>query len=63
MTRTIIIALLIIVATLFVFEVSDRDARAQVTGGNNQILENQKLILDKLAVMDRKLDQLKMRIR
>jgi len=63
MTRIVISALLIIVATLFVFKMSDRNANAQAIGGYSEILQNQKSILDKLDLMDRKLDQLKMRIR
>ena len=63
MAKAVIIVLLIIGATLFVFKISDRNANAQATGGYNQILQNQRSILDKLDLMDRKLDQLKMRIR
>ena len=63
MTRTIIIALLIIIATLFAFEVFDGNAGAQTEGSLGQVIQNQELILEKLNIMDKKLDQLKMRIR
>lgn len=63
MTRTIIIALLIIIATLFVFEVFDGNAGAQTAGSLSQVIQNQERILEKLNTMDKKLDQLKMRIR
>ena len=63
MTRTIIIALLIVVATLFAFEMFDENAGAQTAGSLSQVIQNQELILEKLNTMDKKLDQLKMRIR
>ena len=63
MTRGIVIAVLIIIATLFVFEMFDGSAGAQNAGGLSQVIQNQKLILEKLDNMDKKLDQLKMRTR
>ena len=67
MTRSIIIAFLIIIAALLIFEASGRNAGAQTgaqsVGSFGQILKNQQLILQKLDAMDKKLDQLKMRIR
>ncbi len=63
MTRGIIIALLIVIATLFVFGMFDGNLGAQTEGGLSQVIQNQELILKKLNTMDKKLDQLKMRIR
>ncbi len=63
MARAAVITLLIIIATLLIFEMFDGKAGAQSAGGFGQVLQNQKLILEKLNTMDKKLDQLKMRIR
>ena len=57
------IVLLIVLATLLAFEFSGREAGAQATGNIAQVLSNQQQILEKLDAIDRKLDQLKMRIR
>ena len=61
--RGIVIALLIIIATLLIFEMCGNNAGAQDPGSLSQVIKNQKLILEKLNTMDKKLDQLKMRIR
>ena len=63
MTRTIIIALLIIVATLLVFEMSDGTAEVQATDELGQVIQNQKLILEKLNNIDKKLDVIRMRVK
>lgn len=63
MVRGIVILLLIIVATFLIFDMIDRNVVAQEAGNLSQVLENQKLILKKLEAIDKKLNQLKMRIR
>ncbi len=63
MARAVVIMLLIVIATLLIFGMFDGKAGAQSAGGFDQVLQNQKLILEKLNTMDKKLDQLKMRIR
>lgn len=64
MARGIVVLLLIIIATLLIFEMCGGNIGAQEKrGGFGQVLENQKLILDKLEAMDQKLDVIKMRIR
>lgn len=66
MARGIIVALLVIIAALLVFEFFEGDLRAQTVQpavNFSQVLQNQKLILEKLDQVDQKLDQLKMRVR
>ena len=63
MARGLIILLLVIVATLLVFDVCNRNVVAEEADGLNQVIENQKLILEKLQVMDKKLDVIRMRIK
>jgi hypothetical protein len=63
MVRGAIILLLIIVASLFIFEMFDRNAGAQDMSVLGQILQNQRLILEKLDTMDKKLDVIKIRIK
>ncbi len=63
MTRTVIIALLIVIATLLAFEMSDGTAEVQATDDIGQVIQNQKLILEKLNNIDKKLDVIKMRIK
>lgn len=66
MIRNVVIVLLTIVISLMFFRAFDRNTGAQETtqetGTLEQILENQKIILEKLNVMDRKLDVLKTRL-
>ena len=62
MTKSITIALLIIIATLLVFEMFDGTAGAQATDELGHVIQNQKLILEKLNNIDKKLDVIKMRI-
>ena len=63
MARGIIILLLIVVASFLIFEMCNRDAGAQDAGTLSQVLKNQKIILEKLDAIDKKLDVIKMRIR
>jgi peptidoglycan hydrolase CwlO-like protein len=63
MTRSVIILLLIIAISLVAFKIFDKNAGAQDEGGISQVLENQKLILEKLDSIDHKVDVLKTRIR
>jgi len=62
MARSALILLLVIVISLAVFKAIDRNAGAQDVSELNQVLENQKLILEKLDFMDHKLDVLKTRL-
>ena len=62
MARSALILLLVIVISLVVFKTIDRNAGAQGNNELSQVLENQKLILEKLNVMDHKLDVLKTRL-
>lgn len=67
MTRGIIVLLLVITISLLIFEMADRNAKAQSTDQPtselSQILEGERLILEKLDVIDKKLDVIKMRIK
>ncbi len=66
MTRGIIIAFLIVIAMLLVFNTTYGTAGAREERDADdlaRILKNQNLILEKLGTMDKKLNQLKMRIR
>ena len=63
MARGLVVLLLIIIATLLIFDVCNMNARAQGGGSLNQVIENQKLILEKLDALDKKLDVIKIRIR
>lgn len=67
MTRGIIVLLLVITISLLIFEIADRNAKAQSTDQPvnelNQVLEGERLILQKLDVIDKKLDVIKMRIK
>lgn len=63
MARGAIILFLIIIALFLIFEIFDRDAGAQDTGVLNQVLQNQKIILEKLDAMDKKLDVIRVRIK
>ena len=68
MVRSAIIAFLLIAAIVLVLNTNAgiAGAREKVEVDSEElalILKNQDLILEKLATMDRKLDQLKMRIR
>jgi peptidoglycan hydrolase CwlO-like protein len=66
MARGIIILLLIILAMFFIFEISDKTVSAQTKGKVSElkeVMQNQKLILEKLNTIDKKLDVIKMRIR
>jgi peptidoglycan hydrolase CwlO-like protein len=62
MMRNVVIVLLIAVISIMFFKVFDRKAGAQENNELSQVLENQKLILEKLSVMDHKLDVLKTRL-
>lgn len=63
MRRGIIIMLLIVIVSFLAFEMCDRDIVAQDIEGIGRVLENQKLILQKLNTLDKKINQLKMRIK
>jgi hypothetical protein len=63
MTRSIIILLLIVAVSLAVFKVLDKNAGAQEGNELSQVLENQKMILEKLNVIEGKVDGLRTRIR
>ena len=63
MARGVVIILLVVIAAFLVFEMSHKDARAQDTDNLDQVLKNQELILDKLDTIDKKLHQIKMRIK
>ncbi len=63
MVRGAIILLLIIIALFLIFEMFDRNAGAQDTGVLDKVLQNQKLILEKLDTMNKKLDVIRVRIR
>ena len=67
MKQGIIIALLVIMAMVFVFGAPCTNVRAQEDEEEiakiDQILSDQKVILQKLNAIDKKLDQLKMRIK
>lgn len=69
MVRGIIILLLIIVASFLIFDMCNRNVVAQEAddvgkaASLSQVLENQELILEKLEVLDKKLDIIKVRIR
>lgn len=67
MTRGIIVLLLVITISLLIFEMADRNAKAQSTDQPaselSQILEGERLILQKLDAIDKKLDVIKMRIK
>jgi len=62
MARSVLALLLIILAVLLVFEITDKKAAAQSTGGMGQVIQNQKLILDKLNAIEKKLNVIKARI-
>ena len=63
MVRGAIILLLIIIVSLFIFEIFDRNAGAQDTDVLEKVLQNQKLILERLDTMDEKLDVIRVRIK
>lgn len=67
MVRGVVILLLIIIVSLFIFEIFDRNAGAQDSGQDkgilDKVLQNQKLILEKLDAIDKKLDVIKVRIK
>ena len=63
MLRNIVIVLLIIVISLMVFKAFDKNASAQDPDVLTTIIENQKAILEKLDVIERKVDLLRTRIR
>lgn len=63
MGRIVFILLLVVVIAFFVFEMYDKTVTAEEEDGLGRVLANQKVILEKLDVMDAKLSQLKMRIR
>lgn len=63
MARGVIIAVLIVIAALLVFEMPARSIEAEEADDLSRVLENQELILEKLQIMDKKLNQLKMRVR
>jgi len=66
MTRGIIVLFLVVTISLLIFEMVDRNVKAQSldqpASELSQILEGQRLILQKLDAMDKKLDVLKIRI-
>jgi hypothetical protein len=67
MARGIIVLLLVMTISLLIFEIADRNAKAQSTDQPaielSQVLEGERLILQKLDVIDKKLDVIKMRIK
>ena len=63
MARSLLILLLIIAVSFAVVKILDKNATAQDEGELSQVLENQRLILEKLDVIDGKIDTLKTRIR
>lgn len=66
MARGIVIALLIMIAMLLVLDTPHGIVRAkEKEDADNlaRILQNQKLMLEKLGGIDKKIDQLKMRVR
>lgn len=63
MVRRLLILLLIIAVSFAVVKILDKNAAAQDENGFIQVLENQKIILEKLDVIDGKIDRLKTRIR
>jgi len=62
MARSLLILLLIIAVSFAVVKILDRNATAQDEGGLSQVLENQRLILEKLDAIESKIDVLKTRI-
>lgn len=60
--RNVIVVLLIMAISLVVFKALDKNATAQDEGGFGQVLENQRLILEKLDSIENKIDILKTRI-
>ena len=62
MLRNIVIVLLIMVISLMFFKAFDRNADAQDTDALARILENQRSILEKLDVIEGKIDVLRTRI-
>lgn len=67
MARGIIVLLLVMTISLLIFEIADRNAKAQSTDQPaielSQVLEGERLILQKLDAIDKKLDVIKMRIK
>lgn len=63
MARMTIVLLLIIIASLLIFNFCDKNLVAQEADRLEQVLENQKQILQKLDAMDKKLDVIKIRIK
>ena len=63
MFKSILIVIIVVIAALLVFKAFDNNASAQDQDQISQLLENQKLILQKLDVISSKLDVLKMRVR
>ena len=62
MARSVIILLLIIVIALVVFKALDKNAGAQESSEMSQLLDGQKAILEKLDIIENKLDTIKTRI-
>ncbi|MDP3789102.1 MAG: hypothetical protein Q8R48_01720 [Candidatus Omnitrophota bacterium] len=63
MARRLLILLLIIAVSFAVVKILDKNAAAQDENGLSWVLENQRMILEKLDVIDGKIDGLKTRIR
>ena len=63
MIRYATVVVLIMLAVFLFFNMTDRGTVAAEEDSISRILENQKAMIEKLNVMDKKLDQLKMRIR
>lgn len=63
MARRLLILLLIIAVSFAVVKILDKNAAAQDENGLSRVLENQRIILEKLDVIDGKIDILKTRIR
>jgi hypothetical protein len=63
MTRGIIVLFLGIIAMFLILAMSNKYVNAQDPEELGQVLKNQKVILEKLDAIDKKLDVIKMRIR
>ena len=66
MARSIVALLLIIFTVFLIFAISDKTIGAQAQEEADelkQVIQNQKLVLEKLDAIDKKLDIIKMRIR
>jgi len=63
MARIITILVLIIITSVLFFGIFSMNPGAQATDDLSQVLHNQRLILDKLETIDKKLDIIKIRIK